>query len=37
MEDQLFNDNLLRLWRTGGGEELYLSEEDGAIDVSTIN
>ena len=37
LEDQLFNDNLLRLWRTGAAEELYLSSEDGDIDVSTCN
>ena len=36
LEDQLFNDNLLRLWRTGAGQELYLSEEDGDVDVSAL-
>ena len=34
IQDQLFSDNLLRLWRTGAEEELYSSVEDGDIDVS---
>ena len=34
MLDQLFNNNLLRLWRTGAGTEQYMSKEDEDIDIS---
>ena len=37
LEDQLFSDNLLRLWRTGAEEELYSSIEDGDIDVRQMH
>ena len=31
--EQLQDDNLLRLWRTGANYEVYTSEEDGDVDV----
>jgi hypothetical protein len=35
MEGLLLDNNLLRLWRTGAGEEIYCAEEDGPnVDVS---
>ena len=36
LREQLFNDHLLRLWRTGANYEQYRPEEDGDIDVSTV-
>ena len=33
LKEQLLDDNLLRLWRTGSNYEQYLPEEDGDIDV----
>ena len=36
LEDQLFNDHLLRLWRTGAGTEEYMTSEDKDFDVSII-
>ena len=36
LENLLFDNNLLRLWRTGADEELYLPEEDGHFDVSLL-
>ena len=29
----LFDNNLLRLWRTGVDDDLYLAEEDGSVDI----
>lgn len=35
LKEQLLDDNLLRLWRTGANCERYLPEEDGDVDVSS--
>lgn len=34
LKEQLFDTNVLRLWRTGANEELYQSVEDNGNDVS---
>ena len=34
LKEQVLDDNLLRLWRTGSHYELYMPEEDGDVDVS---
>ena len=36
LEDQLFNDHLLRLWRTGAGTEEYMTSKDKDFDISII-
>ena len=34
LKELLFDEHLLRLWRTGASQELYLAEEDEDFDVS---
>ena len=34
IRELIFDERLLRLWRTGAFEEVYTAEEDGDIDVS---
>ncbi len=34
LEELLFDEHLLRLWRTGASQELYLAEEDDYFNVS---
>ena len=34
LKEQVLDDNLLRLWRTGSHYEQYMPEEDGDVDVS---
>ena len=37
LEDQLFDENLMRLWRTGGFLRQYNADEDKEMDVSTVS